>query len=480
MRNLAELAVDAALKAGASYADARWVRRCYQQLSVKNGGVNRMAYSEGAGVGVRVVAGGAWGFAATSVLSESSVREAACQAVDLALAAASTIQDPVELAPVEPAVAEVAAWAQVDPFSVPAAEKLDLLMACDASMNVPGVVVREAETSAWREEKFFASSEGARIYQDRIVTQAGVAAIAAGDGEVQRRSWPSSHGGELQARGWEIIEPLNLPARAAEIAREAVALLRAEECPTGRMDIILDGSQLALQLHESCGHPVELDRVWGTEASFAGTSFLTPDKLGSFRYGSDIVNIVADPTIPGAAGSFAYDDEGVPARSADIVRGGIFVGYLNSRETARKLGLDLVPAMRADGWNRLPLVRMTNVNLLPSDAGSLDDLIRDTDDGLLLVANKSWSIDDRRLNFQFACELGYRIRNGSLAGLVRNPVYQGITPEFWASCDAICGPTEWKVWGVPNCGKGEPIQIMQVGHGVAPARFRQVMVGVRD
>ncbi|MCX7599710.1 MAG: TldD/PmbA family protein, partial [Armatimonadetes bacterium] len=228
----------------------------------------------------------------------------------------------------------------------------------------------------------------------------------------------------------------------------------------------------------SCGHPVELDRVLGTEASFAGTSFLTPDKLGSFRYGSDIINIVADPTIPGAAGSFAYDDEGVPARAGDIVRAGIFVGYLNSRETAHRLGLDPVPAMRADGWNRLPLVRMTNVNLLPGDAGSLDDLIRDTDEGLLLVANKSWSIDDRRLNFQFACEMAYRIKKGVLAGLVGNPIYQGITPEFWASCDAICGAEEWKVWGVPNCGKGEPIQIMQVGHGVAPARFRQVAVGV--
>jgi len=480
LRELAELALGAALTAGATYADARFVRRCHQVMSVKNGGVSRMAFAEGAGLGVRVIARGAWGFAATSVLSEASVRGAARQAVELAEAAASSICEPIELAPVEPAVAEVPSCAQIDSFRVPAAEKLDLLMACDAAMNIPGIVVRQAETNAWREEKFFASSEGARIYQERLVTQAEVVATAAGNGEVQRRSWPSSHGGELQARGWEIIEPLSLPARAAEIAREAVELLRADQCPKGRMDIILEGSQLALQLHESCGHPVELDRVLGTEASFAGTSFLTPDKLGTFRYGSDVVNIVADPTIPGAAGSFAYDDEGVQARVADIVRNGIFVGYLNSRETARKLGLDLVPAMRADGWNRLPLVRMTNVNLLPGAAGSLADLIRDTDEGLLLVANKSWSIDDRRLNFQFACELGYRIKNGQLAGLVRNPTYQGMTPQFWASCDAICGEDEWKVWGVPNCGKGEPMQIMQVGHGVAPARFRQVMVGVAD
>lgn len=310
------------------------------------------------------------------------------------------------------------------------------------------------------------------------MTAAGVSATAAAAGETQRRSYPSSHGGAVAARGWEHIEEVALPDHAGRVAREAAELLRADPCPSGTMDIILEGSQLALQLHESCGHPIELDRVLGTEASFAGKSFLTLDKLDSLQYGSPIVNIVADATIPGALGSFAYDDEGVPGQRVDIVRDGIFVGYLTSRETAIVLGQQSNGAMRADGWNRIPLIRMTNINLLPGQAGSLEELVRDTDDGLLMCTNRSWSIDDRRLNFQFACELAWRIRGGQIVAPVRNPSYQGITPQFWNSCDAICGPEEWRVWGVPNCGKGEPIQIMQVGHGVAPARFRGVRVGV--
>jgi TldD protein len=480
VEKLAEMAVAAAESAGASYADARWIHQRRQGIGVKNAGVDRMTFGEGAGVGVRVIADGAWGFASTSVLTEDAVRATALEAVEIARAAAQTIAEPVALAPVEPAVAEVKSWAQVDPFGVPAAEKLDLLMACDAAMDVPGVVVRESETAAWAEEKLFVSSEGARIYQERVVTQAEVAATAAAAGEVQRRSWPSSHGGEIQARGWEIVPPLDLPAHAADIAREAAELLRADPCPQGKMDIIIESSQLALQLHESCGHPIELDRVLGTEASFAGTSFLTPEKLGSFRYGSPAVSITADPTIPGSVGSFGYDDEGVAARRGDIVREGIFVGYLNSRETALRMGLEPIPAMRADGWNRFPLIRMTNVNLLPGTAGTLEDLIRDTDEGLLMTVNRSWSIDDKRLNFQFACEVAYRIKGGQITGIVRNPSYQGMTPEFWGSCDAICSESQWRVWGVPNCGKGEPMQTMQVGHGVAPARFRQVTVGVAN
>ncbi|MBC7288699.1 MAG: TldD/PmbA family protein, partial [Armatimonadetes bacterium] len=301
-------------------------------------------------------------------------------------------------------------------------------------------------------------------------------ASAAAPGDVLRRSYPSSHGGQTEARGWELVERLNLLEHAGRIAREAAELLKADECPEGTFDIILDGSQMALQLHESCGHPIELDRVLGSEASFAGTSFLTPDKLGQFQYGSPIVNIVADATIPGALGSFAYDDEGVPAQRTVIVRDGLFVGYLTSRETAAVIGQRSNGAMRADGWDRIPLIRMTNINLLPGSYSSLQDLIRDTDEGILMCGNRSWSIDDRRLNFQFACELALRIKNGQICGMLRNPQYQGITPEFWGACDGICGAAEWTIWGVPNCGKGEPMQIMEVGHGVAPARFRQVRV----
>jgi TldD protein len=278
--------------------------------------------------------------------------------------------------------------------------------------------------------------------------------------------------------GFEAVRAMDLPGNAQRIAEEALQLLDADDCPSGPMTVVIDSSQMALQVHESCGHPIELDRVLGMEASFAGTSFLTLDKLDALRYGSEIVNIDADATAPGGLGTFGFDDEGVPAQNVPIVSAGRFVGYLTSRETAPIIGRRSMGSSRASGWNVIPLIRMTNVNLRPGNAGSLEDLIADTDDGLLLSTNRSWSIDDRRLNFQFGTQIGWRIRNGQRAEMIRNPTYTGITPEFWGSCDAICGDAEWRLWGVPNCGKGEPMQTHRVGHGAAPARFRNVQVGV--
>jgi TldD protein len=244
------------------------------------------------------------------------------------------------------------------------------------------------------------------------------------------------------------------------------------------MDLILDSTQVALQVHESCGHPTELDRVFGTEASFAGTSFLTTDKLGSLRYGSEHVSIDADATAPGGLGTFGYDDEGVPAQNVPLVENGVLVGYLTSRETAPQIGRRSMGSARAWNWSHIPLIRMTNINLRPGDAGSLEDLIADTREGIFMSRNKSWSIDDRRLNFQFGDQAGWLIRNGKRTQLVKNPTYTGITPKFWGSCDAVCGPEAWTLWGLPNCGKGEPMQVGHVGHGAAPARFRGVKVGV--
>ncbi|MCD6351795.1 MAG: TldD/PmbA family protein, partial [Armatimonadetes bacterium] len=299
MDDRAQQAVAAAQAAGATYADARVVRSRSQRIVVKNGGVDSLTSGESAGLGVRVICDGAWGFAATYDLTGAGVREAAELAVEIARASARTADKPVELAPQEPSEDEVSHWAEQDPFAVPLAEKVDLLMACDAAMAVPGVVVRRGTIYSSRQEKTFASSEGSRLYQERVVTGAGLEATAAGEGEAQRRSYPSSHGGQVEARGWELVEELALADHAKETAEEAVALLKAEPCPSGKYDIILTGSQMALQVHESCGHPIELDRVLGTEASFAGRSFLTLDKLGDFRYGSDIVNIVADATLRG-------------------------------------------------------------------------------------------------------------------------------------------------------------------------------------
>ena len=226
---------------------------------------------------------------------------------------------------------------------------------------------------------------------------------------------------------------LELAGNAQRIAEEAVALLTAPQCPSGEMTIIIDASQVGLQVHESCGHPIELDRVLGMEASFAGTSFLTLDKLGTLRYGSDVVNIDADATAPGGLGTFGFDDEGVPAQNVPIVAAGEFVGYLTSRETAPIIGRNSMGSSRAWGWNRIPIIRMTNINLRPGAAGTLEDLIADTDDGIYVETNKSWSIDDRRLNFQFGTQAGWLIKNGKRMQLVKNPTYTGITPQFWGT-----------------------------------------------
>jgi len=321
-------------------------------------------------------------------------------------------------------------------------------------------------------------AEGAEIEQEAFETGAGIECSAVDDDEVQKRSYPNSFGREVGQGGWELVEAMELVGHAPGIAEQAAALLQAEHCPSGRKTLILDASQLALQVHESCGHPTELDRVFGTEAAYAGTSFMTPELLGNLRYGTDKVTIVADATVPGGLGTFGYDDEGVEAQRANLVENGIFVGYLTSRETATQLGLGRsIGAMRADGWQRIPLIRMTNVNILPGDS-SLEEMIAETKDGILMQTNKSWSIDDRRLNFQFGTEMAWEIRNGKRGKLYRNPSYAGITPDFWNSCDAVAGPAEWRMFGLINCGKGQPGQIMRVGHGASPARFQDVAVGI--
>ncbi|MCK4656426.1 MAG: TldD/PmbA family protein, partial [candidate division Zixibacteria bacterium] len=277
--------------------------------------------------------------------------------------------------------------------------------------------------------------------------------------------------------GYEFIEGLQLLENAERVREEAIALLKAPPMPAGAADVILGGSQMALQVHESCGHPSELDRVLGTEISLAGGSFLSLDQVGKLKYGSDIVNIYADATVPGGLGSFGYDDEGVKAQRAPIVEKGLFVGYLTSRETAPVVDQKSNGTMRADGWNSLPLIRMTNHNLEPGDA-KIDDLIADTEGGYMLETNKSWSIDDKRLNFQFGCEIAWKIENGKKGQIYKNPLYTGMTPKFWNSCDAICDKSHWHVWGIPNCGKGEPMQTAHVAHGAAPTRFRQIEMGV--
>lgn len=477
MKDLTRLAIDTLRKKGASYGDARFVDREDEHVVVKSKEVDQLVRSRSRGVGVRAIVDGSWGFSATSTLTPAEIERVAAEAVEVARSSATAQKERVRLAEEPPHRDTYHTPVGKDPFTVPIEQKIDLLTKCCEILDKdPRVKVSEASFAAWRTNKVFASTEGAEIEQTITCTGGGYTATAVGANDTQRRSYPNSFRGNYATAGYEYFEGLNLLDHAERVRTEAVELLDAPECPSGEWDLIILGPQLALQIHESCGHPVELDRVFGTELSLAGGSFLQPELLGNFMYGSKHVNITGDSVRPGGLGTFGYDDEGVKATSTPIIQEGRFVGYLMSRETAVKLGKRSNAAMRADGWNRTPLIRMINVSL---EAGSwkLADLIKDTKRGLLIDMNKSWSIDDKRVNFQFGCEYAREIVDGKVGQLYKNPLYSGMTPQFWGSCDAVCDASEWKLWGTPNCGKGVPGQTMYVGHGAAPARFRNVKVG---
>jgi TldD protein len=465
------------IKQKVDYADIRLVTTRSERLRVKNGSVDSISDITSRGLGIRVIVGGSWGFSSSALVSEEEAARVAQQAIEIAKATRMLKKFDVELSVEKPAVDTYSTKVIKNPFDVPLAEKTGLLLEADRMMRKnPVIKVAEGSMQFYHTDKLFLSTEGADLEQTIIESGGGISATAVSNGEVQRRSFPGSWG-DTATRGYEFIQGLKLADNAEKTADEAAELLKAENCPTGEMDLIIGGSQLALQVHESCGHPTELDRVFGAEASFAGTSFLTVEKMGNYTYGSEHVSIFQDATCEGGLGTFGYDDEGVPAQRTPVVDRGRFVGYLTSRETAARLNQKSNACMRADGWNRIPLIRMTNINLEPGE-WTLDDLIKDTKDGIMVDSNKSWSIDDKRLNFQFGTEIAWRIKDGKVRGLVKNAVYTGITPEFWASCDAVCNRDHWHIWGIPNCGKGEPMQVAHVAHGAAPARFRKVRVGV--
>jgi TldD protein len=463
----------------ADYADVRHVSSLVEAISTRNGHVDVVRRDAEEGFGVRVRVDGTWGFAA----ARGSERSAAEGALERAIAVAKAqprVKGAAPLVPEAPAQGSYATALVTDPFDVPLDEKLALMLAADEGMRGdPRVTLTMAQFSAYRQDKTFASSEGA-LYDQRIVEcGGGIAATATSEDDSQVRSYPGSHREHVAQAGWEHFAGLGLVDNAARVAEEAVALLSAPQCPAGRMTLVLDGEQTALQVHESVGHALELDRILGREASYAGTSFVQVPDLGSLQYGSEHMNVSADATSPGGLGSFGWDDEGVAGHAFPLVGEGVLRGFLSSREAAAEIGLERSGGcMRADGFARQPIIRMTNVNLAPGNAGTLDDLIADTDDGVYMETNRSWSIDNRRLHFQFATEAAWEIRGGERTRLLRNPSYAGITPEFWGRLDAVCSESEWKLWGLLNCGKGEPGQAMHVSHGAAPARFRDVQVGV--
>jgi TldD protein len=477
MKDLLQDLMDAAARR-AEYADVRFVRTRAEKLSTRNGSLDQLDSHESEGIGVRVRVGGAWGFAAASGADRRDAEAALKRAVDVA--AAQPAATGAALAPEPPAAGFWENPVERDPFDLPLEDKLAVLGACDAGLRTePGVNLTRAHFQARRVEKTFASTEGALCEQRVTECGGGISAVAVDGDESQIRSYPASHGGHVTQGGYEHFLALDLPGAAPRVSQEAVALLAAPACPLGRTTLVLAGEQLGLQVHESVGHAVELDRVLGREASYAGTSFVPADGVGKLRFGSERVNVTADATSAGGLGSYRWDDEGVEGRPVPILREGVLTGFLSSRETAAEIGLGRSGGcMRADGFARQPIVRMTNVNLDPGDAGTLDDLLSDTGEGLLIETNRSWSIDNRRLNFQFEGEAAWEISGGERGRLLRNPSYAGVTPEFWTSCDAVCSAVDWRLISLLDCGKGEPGQVMRVSHGSAPARFRNVQVGV--
>jgi TldD protein len=474
---LADL-MDSARVRRAEYADARIVRSAHERLATRLGRIDSAAAAEEEGIGVRVRVGGAWGFAATSDVSPRGAEDALARA----LAVAEAQPRSAAAAPLAPEPQASGTWAnpvERDPFEVSLEEKLDALLAADAAMRGdPRIAVSSAYFAAFREERALATTEGTSVVQRTVECGGGLHAIAVDESEAQSRSYPGSHGAGVGQGGFERFDPAELLRQAPRVAEEAVALLTAPACPAGRTTVILDGEQAALQLHESVGHAVELDRVLGSEASYAGTSFVDVADRGSLRYGSELMNVTADATVGGGLGTFGWDDEGVAAQAVPIVRAGVLAGFLSSRESAAAIGLERSGGCcRAEGFARQPIVRMTNVNLEPGSGGSLEDLIAGTDDGIYMETNRSWSIDGRRLHFQFATEAAWEVRDGTRGRLLRNPSYAGVTPRFWSGLEAVGSPEAWRLWSVIQCGKGEPGQTIHASHGTAPIRVRDVEVG---
>ncbi len=455
------------------YGDVRVVMRESESIVLKNGIIEAITHNSDVGFGVRVLKNSAWGFASSNEIKRNVAGKIVRDALKIALASATVKSKDIILTDLPPQQGVYSTRVEIDPFKISLSDKIDLLLSCDKAMRKDKrIKISEAALRFRKNRVFFASTDGSFIAQDFLFSGGNIKAYAMDKGDIQFRSY-----GDYAQKGFEFIKSMDFIKNAPRVADDALILLGAEQCPQMKTTVIINDDQMVLQVHESCGHPAELDRVLGTEASYAGTSFLTTDKYAKFQYGSNVVSIVADATVPGGLGTFGWDDEGVPGQRVYLIKNGMFVGYLTSRETAGIVESKSSGAMRADGWNRIPLIRMTNINLEPGK-WKFEEMIDDTNDGVFMMTNKSWSIDDKRLNFQFGCEMAKKIERGKFTKVYKNPTYAGITPQFWNSCDAVADKDSWRMHGTPNCGKGEPGQIMYVGHGTTPARFRNVQIGI--
>ncbi len=479
------LALDAASTAGASYVDARVMQVRDQRIGTREERVTDLRDDESIGIAVRALVGGAWGFVAARTLERSDVVRLARAAVDQARGNSAAVRDPVQLAPVDPYPnGEWHTPIGIDPFAVSLEGKVDLLLAANAeALRVPGARFVTSSMAFVRLQTTLASTDGSVIEQTlyRTWPTLTVTAVASDYSDFQSRS---SAEVAPMGLGYEHVQAARLGERAGEWAEEAVQKLTATPVDPGDYDLILDPSHLFLTIHESIGHPTELDRALGFEANYAGTSFLAPPEqvLGKFRYGPEIMNVLADRTQRGALATVGWDDEGVPADSWSIIRDGVFVDYQTTREQVHWIsehtGVHHSHGCSfAQSWDRVQFQRMPNVSLLPGhDDYVIDDLIAATERGILIKGRGSYSIDQQRLNFQFGGQVFYEIRNGVVGGMLKDVAYQGRTPEFWNSLDMLGGRRSYQLGGTFYDGKGQPAQSNPVSHGCPAARFGGVSV----
>lgn len=466
-------ALDAAKKAGASYADARIVRRKSEGIWTREDHVVGVAAGETYGIGVRVIAHGAWGFASSALVTAAAAEDAARKAVAIAKAARPALKQPVTLAPAAPAKGTWRTPAEIDPFNVPLKDKADWLLALwPLVKDVTLVKFASGGINAMSEHKIFASSEGTYVEQHQMRIMPTFSVTAVDGGQFESRA---AEVAPMQA-GWEYVTRCAIPQDARRIADDAVKKLKAPSVTPGKRDLILAPSNLWLTIHESVGHPTELDRILGLEANFAGTSFITPDKIGSLKYASDIVTLYADKTVPGGLATCQWDDDGVPTQRWDLVKNGTLVGVQTTRDQAAFIGeKESRGTSYAQNHSSVAFQRMPNVSLAPgSDDLALDDLVGATEDGILVTGSGSWSIDHQRYNFQFSGQTFHEVKKGKIVRPLRDVAYTSNSLEFWNSCDLIGGERSWQLFGALDDGKGEPMQMNGVSHGCPPARFKKI------
>ncbi len=468
---------------GAHYVDARWYpHEDSNFLFMWNGNLKENNASSQSGLGVRVLYNGAWGFSASSDLSNPSA--IFDKAFDNARIASERVTFPVRLAEKDAIVDSFNSPNRIDPFTIGLDEKVAFLQKMDAALNQTGVIQRFGMVEFVRKQIIFMDSEGSEIEKNIIEVFPAIQVVGVDkDGGMQRRKYQPNRTGPT--RGWESINEVSFLQNAERIVSELNQLLVADDAPNGKMSVILLNGIMFLQTHETIGHALELDRILGYELSFAGGSFVRLEDFGNLRYGSEKLTARANALEPNSPGSFGFDDDGVPAQDNLLIDKGILVGAITGRQMVEEANAKAQKqifegssgANRATSFYRVPIERMTNINIDPGTDGSLEDIIANTKYGLVLDGDKSWSIGSNREQFHFACDIGWLVEDGQKKGVVKNPTYRGETLPFYNSLSAVGDESTWGLHYVENCGKGAPNQIMQLGHGVPVCRFDNVQVG---